>query len=114
MDFRFFGEQHPPGHLSTYLENGLCQQAFFNRGKHAEFWVRALDGLYIDLAIQALEVLVQNPTIYLAGKGLCALVDIKSRKSCLLSGTLDDLIRGALEQEVVPNWSEIGRSIQQQ
>ncbi|CAK8696727.1 unnamed protein product [Clavelina lepadiformis] len=28
--------------------------------------------------------------------------------------TLDDLMRGALEQEVVPNWSEIARNIQQQ
>ena len=39
-----FGEQHPPGHLGTNPKNGRCQQAFISRGKHAEFWVRALDG----------------------------------------------------------------------
>ena len=48
-----FGEQHPPGPLGQTLKNDLCQQAFFNREKHAEFWVGALDGAYKDLAIQA-------------------------------------------------------------
>jgi len=31
--------------------------------------------------------------------------------SCLLSGTLDDLMRGALEQDIVLNWIEIARNI---
>ena len=93
-----FGEQQPPGPLGQILKNDFCQQAFFNRGKHAEFWVGALDGAYKDLAIQALKVLVQNPTTYLAEKGFSALVDIKtSKRSCVLNETLDDLMRGALE-----------------
>ena len=64
-----FGEQQPAEPLGQILKNDFCQQAFFNRGKHSEFWVRALDGAYKDLAIQALIVLVQNPTTYLAKKG---------------------------------------------
>ena len=68
-----------------------------------------------DLAIQALKVLVQNPTTYLAEKGFSALVDIKtSKRSCVLNETLDDLMRGALEQDIEPNWYEISRNIQQQ
>ena len=39
-----FGEQHLPGHWGTNLKNDLCQLAFISRRKHAEFWVRALDG----------------------------------------------------------------------
>ena len=110
-----FGEQQPPGPLGQILKNNFCQQAFFNRGKHAEFWVGALDGAYKDLAIQALKVLVQNPTTYLAEKGFSALVDIKtSKRSCVLNETLDDLMRGALEQDIEPNWYEISRNIQQQ
>ena len=34
-----FGEQQPSGPLGQILKNDFCQQAFFNRGKHAEFWV---------------------------------------------------------------------------
>ena len=110
-----FGEQQPPRPLGQILKNDFCQQAFFNRGKHAEFWVGALDGAYKDLAIQALKVLVQNPTTYLAEKGFSALVDIKtSKRSCVLNETLDDLMRGALEQDIEPNWYEISRNIQQQ
>ena len=110
-----FGEQQPPGLLGQILKNNFCQQAFFNRGKHAEFWVGALDGAYKDLAIQALKVLVQNPTTYLAEKGFSALVDIKTlKRSCVLNETLDDLMRGALEQDIEPNWYEISRNIQQQ
>jgi len=69
-----FGEQHAPGHWGTNLKNDLCQQAFLSRGIHAELWVRALDGSRKDLEIQTLEVLVQNPTTYLAEKGFSALV----------------------------------------
>ena len=66
--------------------------------KEAEFWVGALDGAYIDLVIQALRALVQNPTTYLAKNGFSTLVDIKtSKRSCVLNETLDDLMRGALE-----------------
>ena len=65
-----FGKQQSPGPLGPILKNDFCQEAFFNRGKHAEFWVGALDGAYKDLAIQALKVLVQNPTTYFAKKGL--------------------------------------------
>lgn len=57
-----FDEQQLPGPLGQTRNNDFCQQAFFNRGKHAEFWVGALDGAY--LANQALKVLVQNPTTY--------------------------------------------------
>ena len=61
---------------------------------------------YRDLAIQALDILVQNPTTYLAEKGFSALVDIKTKKrNKLLSGTLDQLM---------PNWSELVNNIQQQ
>jgi len=41
--------------------------------KHAGFCVGALDGPRKDLKIQVLEVLVQNPTTYLAEKGFSAL-----------------------------------------
>ena len=103
-----FGKQQPPGPLGQILKNDFCQQAFFYRGKHAEFWVGALDRAYKDLAIQALKVLVQNPTTYLAEKGFSALVDIKtSKRSCVLNETHDDLMRGALEQDIMPNWYEI-------
>ena len=44
-----FGEQHPPEHLGTNLKNDLCHQPFINRIKHAEFWVRVVDGLRKDL-----------------------------------------------------------------
>ena len=110
-----FGKQQPSGSLSQILKNDFCHQAFFNRGKHAEFWVIALDGAYKELAIQALKVLVQNPTTYLAKKGFSALVDIKtSKRSCVLNETLDDLMHGILEQDIMPNWYEISRNIQQQ
>jgi len=69
-----FGEQHPTGHWGTNLKNDLCQQAFISRGKHPEFWERALDGSRKDLEIQTLEVLVLNPTNYMAEKGFSALV----------------------------------------
>ena len=96
-----FGEQQPPECLGKILKNEFCQQAFFNRGKHAEFSVGALDGPHKDLAIQALKVLVQNPLTYLAEKGFSALVDIKtSKRSCVLNETLDNLTRGALEQNM--------------
>ena len=90
-----FGKQQPLGSLGRIFKNDFCQQAFFSRGKHAEFWVGTLNGSYKDLAIQALNVLVQNPTTYLAEKGFSVLVDIKTKKrSCLLNETLDDLMRG--------------------
>ena len=101
--------------MGQIFKNDFCQQAFFNRGKHAEFWVGALDGAYIDLAIQALEVLVQNPITFLAEKRFSALVDIKTlERSYVLDETLDDLVRGALEQDIMPNWYEISQNIQQQ
>ena len=75
-----FVKQQPPGSLGRILKNDFCQQAFFSRGKHAEFWVGALNGSYKDLAIQALNVLVQNSTTYLAEKGFSVLVDIKTKK----------------------------------
>ena len=100
-----FGKQQPPGPLGQILKNNFCQQAFFNRGKHAEFWVEALDGAYENLAIQALRVPVQNPTTYLAEKRFSALVDIKTlKRSCVLNETLDDLMRRAVEQDIMPNW----------
>ena len=37
-----FGKQQPAEPLGQILKNDFCQQAFFNRGKHAEFWVGAL------------------------------------------------------------------------
>ena len=110
-----FGKQQPPGPLDQILKNDFCQQAFLNRGKYAKFCVGALDGASKDLAIQALKVLVQNPTTYLAEKGFSALVDIKtSKRSCVLNETLDDLMLGALERDIMPNWYEISRNIQQQ
>jgi len=54
--------------LGTKLKDDLCHQGFIIIIKHAEFCVRALDGLRKDLEIQGLEVLVQNPTTYLAEK----------------------------------------------
>ena len=94
-----------PEPLGQILKIGFCQQAFCNRGKHAEFWVGALDEVYKDLVIQALKVLAQNPTTYLA---LSALVDIKtSKRSCVLNETLDDPMLGALEQDIMPIWFEI-------
>jgi len=68
-----FGEQHSPGYWGTNLKHDLCQQAFISRGKHAESWVRALDGSRKDLEIQTPEV-VQNLTNYMAEKGFSALV----------------------------------------
>ena len=58
----------------------LLKKPFFNPGKHTEFWIKQLDGNYRDLAIQALDILVQNPTTYLAEKGFSALVDIKTKQ----------------------------------
>jgi len=49
--FNVFCEQHPPEHLGTNLKDDLCYQAFISRMKHAEFCVRALDGLGKDLKI---------------------------------------------------------------
>ena len=101
--------------MGQILKNDFCQQAFYNRGKHAEFGVGALDGTYENLAIQALKVLVQNPTTYLAEKRFSAVVDIKtSKRSCVLNETLDDVMREALEQDIMHNWYEISRNIQQQ
>ena len=93
-----FGKQQPPGPVGQILKNDFCQQAFFNGGKHAEFWVG---------------VLVQNPTTYLAQKGFSALhFDIKtSKRSCVLNETLNDLMRGAIERDVMPNWNEISGNI---
>jgi len=69
-----FAEYDPPGHWSTNLKNDLCQEAFISRGKHAEFWVRALDGSRKDIEIQTLEVFAQNPINCMAEKGFSALV----------------------------------------
>ena len=44
-----FGQQHPPEHLPVNLKDDLCHQLLFNRIKHVEFWVRALDGPRKDL-----------------------------------------------------------------
>lgn len=52
-----------PGPLSDSLKNDVFQKALFNRRKHA-FWTGALDSSYKDLAIEALEALVQNPTTF--------------------------------------------------
>ena len=41
-----FGKQQPLGPLNNILKNDFCQKSFFSRGKHAEFWVRALNGSY--------------------------------------------------------------------
>ena len=80
-----------------------------------EFWIKQLDGNYRDLAIHALDILAQNPTTYLAEKGFSTLVDIKTKKrNKLLSGTLDQLMRWALEKTVMPNWSKLVNNIQQQ
>jgi len=49
MDFQFFGEQHPPDHLGSNLKDDLCHHPIISRIKHAEFWVKALDGLRKDL-----------------------------------------------------------------
>ena len=65
--------------LSHIFKNDFCQQAGFSRGKDAEFWVRGLNGSYKELAIQALNVLVQNPTTYVVEKGISVLVDIITR-----------------------------------
>ena len=112
-----FGKQQPLGSLSQILKNDLCQQAFFYGGKHAEFWIGALEGAYKDLVIQALKILGQNPTTYLAEKEFSTLADIKtSKRNCVLDETLDDLMRGAFEQDItgMPNWHEISQNIQQQ
>jgi len=71
--FRRRNLQQKPDEWGTNLKNDLCQQAFISRGKHAESWVRALDGSRKDLEIQTLEVLVQNLTIYMAKTGFSAL-----------------------------------------
>jgi len=71
---KIFCEQHPPDHLGTNLKNDLCHRAFISHIKHAEFGVKALNVPHNDLKIQELEVLVQNPTGYLAEKGFNALV----------------------------------------
>jgi len=49
MDFNIFGEQNPPKHLGSNLKDDLCHYPFISRIKHAELWVRALDGLCKDL-----------------------------------------------------------------
>ena len=69
-----FAEQHPPGHWSTNLTNDLRQQAFIIRGKHAEFWVRALDASRKDIEIQTHEVVAQNQINCMAEKWFSALV----------------------------------------
>ena len=99
-----FGSQQPPDEIGLELKSDLVQKAFFN----PEFWIKKLDGNYRDLAIQALDILVQNPITYLAEKCFSTLVDIKTKKrNKLLSGTLDQLMCGALEKTVMPNWSLI-------
>ena len=83
--------------------------------KHAEFCVRSLDGAHKDLNIQTLEVCVQNPTTNLTEKEFPAPFWYEYQKEgCPLSGTLEDLMRGALGQGVASNWSRIARNIQQQ
>jgi len=74
VDFEPFRRTASTGALGTNLKNALYQQAFINIRKHAEFWVRALDGSHKDVEIHMLEVLVQNPTNWLAEKGFSALV----------------------------------------
>jgi len=44
-----FGRQHPPKHLGINLKNDPCHQPIISYIKHAEFCVRALDGLRKDL-----------------------------------------------------------------
>ena len=38
-----FQQQQPLGPLGHVLKNDFCQQAFFSRGKHAKFRMRALN-----------------------------------------------------------------------
>ena len=52
-----------------------------------EFWIKHFDGNYREIAIQALDILLQNPTTYLAEKGFSALVDIKTKRSVDARGT---------------------------
>jgi len=59
MDFQCFLRTSSTGAFGTNLKNDLYHQAFITRVKHAELYVRALDGLRKDLKIQVLEVLVQ-------------------------------------------------------
>ena len=75
-----FGSRQPPDEIGLELKSDHVQKAFFNPGKHTEFWIKQLDGNYRDLVIQALDILVQNPTTYLAEKGFSALVDIKKKE----------------------------------
>ena len=74
MDFEYFRRTASTGAFGHNLKYELCHQPFISRIKHAEFCVRDLDGPRKYLEIQALEVLVQSPTNYLAEKGFVTLV----------------------------------------
>ena len=75
-----FEEQQPLGPLVHIFKNDFCQQPIFSRWKLTEFWVGVLAGSYKNIAIQALNDLVRNPTTYLAEKGFSVLVDTKTKK----------------------------------
>jgi len=64
-------EQHSPGPFGTNLKNvNINKFSLISRGNQVEFKAKAFDGPYKDLEIQALEVLVQNPTTNMAEKVL--------------------------------------------
>lgn len=109
VGFEHLGAQQPTAYrtFQSYSLYDFSQLAFFNRGKHATYWIGWI--IHVKTCPSNIEVLVKVLTTYLAEKGFSALFDMKT----IRMGCLHDDTRWALEQEVQPNWLEIDRNIQQ-
>ena len=81
------------------------------RDSYSDFWVKMLqDSEYESLANVAVNKLVMIPTTYLAEKGFWDLVEIKNKKRSRLN-MVDELIRGALEEKILPQIEKLAQQI---
>ena len=80
---------------------------------YSEFWIHILQQPeYKSLATIALKKLVILPTTYMAENGFSALVDFKSKGNILKH--VDELMRGALEELVLPRIKTFPNNFQKQ
>ncbi|CAK8687649.1 unnamed protein product, partial [Clavelina lepadiformis] len=102
-------------HFAPYSSQGTLYDRFHKALYRTDFTRHFIGPIAFQPVGRYALVRLKKIAVRMTNAGFSALVDIKTKKrNCLHDETLDDLMRGALEQEVVPNWSEIARNIQQQ